>query len=260
MTAERPSLPVITVDGPDVDPRDCIEPGTSGNVTLGWMVIVLGCLVFAASTMGVGLLLLLIAPVVDWFNQKRVRALIHGSGLKVSDKQFPEIHDCVEKFCERLGMPEVPDVYIVEASILNAFAVKFGKRDVILLTDDLVHASIIQQDPSSLAFVLGHELGHIALGHTGRIRTWLRSSLKKLSRLDEYSVDRIGLKLVGRKQIAVEGILLLTVGPHLLPYVNPVAVRDQVNEVAADKYSRKAEKQSTHPLLLHRIRSIMASQ
>lgn len=252
---ERPpgAFPSLEVSGPGIDPKSCIEPGTGLCVALGYLGVSLGIVALALSTMGIGLIALLFAPLINWLNQRKALALIHGSGLQVGPEQFPEIHACVEALWERMGKGECPDVYIIEASVMNAFAVKHGRKNVILLTDDIVHGCMRSGDPRTLAFVLAHELAHAALGHNGSFRSTVRSTYKKLSRLDEYTADRVAMRLMQDRQTAVEGIVLLTVGPHLLPYINYEALDAQVSEVLANKNSVKAEKPLTHPLLLHRL-------
>jgi Zn-dependent protease with chaperone function len=105
----------------------------------------------------------------------------------------------------------------------------------------------------ALAFVLARELAHIALNHNGIFRSWARQHLRKLGRLDEYSCDCVATALVGDRNIVISGLLLLTVGHAVMPYVDAGALVHQANEVAANKFSKKAEKTLTHPLLLNRI-------
>ena len=142
-------------------------------------------------------------------------------------------------------------------NIANAFVVKYGKKNVVLLTDDIIHGCIASGNPKALSFVIGHELGHIALKHNGVLRSWLSKRFKKLSRLDEYSADAVGNALVQDKTIAFNGLLLLTVGYAMMPYVNYETVIAQAQEVASNKYSKKAEKSLTHPLLLNRLYRIL---
>ena len=163
----------------------------------------------------------------------------------------------VNKISERLGISP-PDVYIVESNVLNAFAVKHGKKNVILLTDDIVHGTLVSENTGTLAYILAHEIGHVALGHNGFIRSFIRSKYSALSRLDEYSADSVALSLINNKQDAVAGLIILTVGPHLGKYINGASLATQVKEVASNSYSKKSEKSLSHPLLLNRINKILA--
>lgn len=108
-------------------------------------------------------------------------------------------------------------------------------------------------DNQTLTFILGHEMAHHALGHTGLFRSGLARSFKKLSRLDEFSCDAIAHALVGDKQVSTRAIALLATGPQLYPFLNLGALLQQAQQVVTDKNSKKAERRLTHPLLLHRL-------
>jgi len=81
----------------------------------------------------------------------------------------------------------------------------------VLLTDDMIHGCLASGRPQALAFIIGHELAHIALNHNGVFRSWMAQQMKKLGRLDEYSADAVATALVGDKMVAYHGLLLLTV-------------------------------------------------
>ena len=250
-------LPTINIDGQRLDPTTCIEPGTSLAATIASLPVIFGTLAIAFVTFGIALLVALLSPLWMGYVNRKAMALIKGSGVQIGEDQLPEIYHCVQNFSERLGLKQVPDVYLVEASVINAAAVRFGKRQTILLTDDLIDACLRSHRPNSLAYVIGHELGHIALNHNGDFRSLLRGASKRLARLDEYSCDTVATRLVGDRAIAVSGLIVLATGPQLLPHVNVEALIRQAKEVAADSYSKKAEKLLTHPLLLNRLSRIM---
>jgi Zn-dependent protease with chaperone function len=250
-------FPEINIDGPVINAKDHIAKGTKFTMTVA---VILGIVVFVigtAATAGIMLIFLLIAPIAQILIRKKAMALIHGSGVHISDQQFPEIHECVETFKKRLSIKEEIEVYLVEDNISNAFVVQHGKKNVILLTDDLIHGCLASNNPKALAFVIGHELGHIALNHMGTFRSYLTQYLKGLRRLDEYSADAVALALVEDKKIAFRGLLMLTVGHAMMRYVNLERLVQQTQEVANNKHSRKAERQLTHPLLLNRLNKVV---
>jgi hypothetical protein len=45
--------------------------------------------------------------------------LLLSNGIKVSEKQFPQIFECVKEFSERLGLQAKPDICIVGSNIQN---------------------------------------------------------------------------------------------------------------------------------------------
>lgn len=257
---ETKPLPEMSFPTDDVDAKRHVASGTSFAFTLAAFVVGLLYLVITVGTFGVALIPLLFSPIIAYFANKKAMAIIHGSGICINENQMPQIHDCVVQFCDRLGLQKIPEVYLVEDSVLNAAAVKFGKRDVILLTDDMIHGCLINETKNTLGFVLGHELAHISLGHLGTFRTMLKQAFKKLSRLDEFSADAVAMALVGDKKAAIMGLMILTAGSHIVPYVNAQQLVKQSQEVEQNKYSKKAERALTHPLMLRRIYQLAKSE
>lgn len=251
------AFPSLAVEGGKVIAKDHVEPGTRAAVILGFIVGLIGFALGTLASYGIFLVVALLYPLSAWSQRRKATALIHGSGIRVSEDQFPEIHRCVTELKERLDLRKDVQVYIVESKAINASAMSFGRRNVVLLTNELIHGSLASGHPQSLAFVIGHELAHIALNHTAPLRSWMARSSKKLRRMDEYSADSVATALMGDRTIAFHGVLLLTVGHALLPHVNLASIIRQAQEVAADKYSKKAEKPLTHPLLLNRLQRIL---
>lgn len=251
-------MPAMTFPQEPVTPSAHIAPGTSLYVVLGYFAAAAAVVAVTLSTMGVGLIALIVGPIVAYFRARKTRALIRGSGIQVSADQLPVIHAIVEQYSKRLGLGYVPETFIIEDALANGFAVKLGKRNMILLTDDAVWGALRAKDPRAVGFVIGHELGHIALGHTGSFRSFLRQVFRPLSRADEFSADNIATELVGDERLAVAGLTVLTVGPQLLPFINEEALIRQAHEVCAEKLSKKAEKNQTHPLLLRRIGNVLS--
>jgi Zn-dependent protease with chaperone function len=257
MNVTFPSITIASSVG--VNPKQYVERGTGLAMCGAVFAAIIGTLLGILVSYGILLVVILFYPLIAWYLQKQAMALIHGSGVHVSARQFPEIHQCVEAFKSRLGLRKEVEVYIVEDNVINAFAVKHGKKNVVLLTDDLIHGCIASGQPQALSFVIGHELAHIALNHNSLFLSWMSQHMKRLSRLNEYSADAVAAALVADKHIAFQGLLLLTVGYALLPYVNTESIVQQAQEVAQNKYSKKAELRLTHPLLLNRLSRIMAT-
>ena len=253
------AFPNISVSGDKVNAKDYIEKGTGFHLFLACLVALVGGIFAIAISYGVLLIVLIFYPLFAGYIRKKAMARIHGSGVKVGPSQFPQIHESFLSLKERLSIHKDVHLYIVEDNVLNASAVRYGKDNVILLTDDLIQGCLVSGMPQSLSFIIAHELGHIALNHNGVFRSWLGHAFKKLGRLDEYSCDSVARVLVKDKDCAFHGLLLLTVGWALLPYLNPETLKAQAAEVALNKYSVKAERPLTHPLLLNRIHRILSA-
>ena len=246
-------MPSINSSGGSVNWKPVVEPGTSAHVALGYIVALAAILIGGIFSYGILWIALLFTPLADLLNRKKKIALLRGSAIEVGPHQFPEIYECAVTQAQRLGMSVPPSIFIVEGNLINAAAMRIGGRKVIMLIDDVVDACLRSGDPQTLAFILGHEMAHHALGHTGLIRATLAKYNKKLARLDEFSCDAVANQLVGNPAISARALTTLLTGPQLLKFVNLNQLFTQAGEIVSDNNSVKAERQLTHPLLLRRI-------
>jgi Zn-dependent protease with chaperone function len=84
-------------------------------------------------------------------NEQMIRA-----GAKSS---FASLYKMVERCSAILSLP-VPDVFITSNPVLNAYTVGHRRTCVVL------HSALVEcMSANELAFVIGHELGHIKCGH-----------------------------------------------------------------------------------------------
>jgi Zn-dependent protease with chaperone function len=246
-------FPELLGPGAPVRARDFEVAGTALRRAVAYGFALFGLLVLTLSTMGIGLVALLLAPVIDYFLRRRMLAQIKGTSLEVGPNQLPEVYACVKAYAERLGLKEVPHIYVVEGNVVNAAAQRIGSRHVVHLVDDVVWGALKAGDPNALAFIIAHELAHHALGHTRALRAYLALTYRALGRLDELSCDAVALQLVGDREAAYNGLIMLMVGPQLLPYVNRKQLMAQAEQVAQDRATKKAERAHTHPFVARRL-------
>ena len=84
-----------------------------------------------------------------------------AASITVSEKNFPEINAIVEDCVRALNIRRPHVVVTAEINQLNAFTFGDEQNSHIILTSLLVSAMSLDE----LKFVIGHECGHIAMGH-----------------------------------------------------------------------------------------------
>ena len=142
--------------------------------------------------------LLLLVPGLVVYRQL-TRAGIRGSAVRLSRRQFPDISALKEDFARKLGLQREPEIYLMSGNgALNAFAASTFGYDFVVIHSELF-SNTYEKNKEALAFIIGHELGHLRLGHT---RLWYQLSTayvdrvpllgKFLSRAREFSCDRHG--------------------------------------------------------------------
>jgi len=95
------------------------------------------------------------------FNERAFRLTYLAGAVKVSERQFPHIHELVRDGSYILDLPEVPEVFVVQSPLVNAMALGRDKPFIVITT-----GMVNLYDPEELRWVVGHELGHILSGHT----------------------------------------------------------------------------------------------
>jgi Zn-dependent protease with chaperone function/Tfp pilus assembly protein PilE len=182
-------------------------------------------------------------------------AHVRTNGVRVDARQLPDLHARVAAAAGRLGLAQVPAVYVLQGGgLLNAFATKLlSRRYVILLSDLVDHCA----DPRQLDFVVGHELGHFAAGHLAwnlfllpyRIVPWLGAAYWRAC---EYTCDRCGLAAAGDTEQAMRGLVVLAAGGRIAAQVDLAAFASQRLE-SGGFWSTVLELTSYHPFLCKRV-------
>ncbi len=145
-------------------------------------------------------LLFALAPILIWFVRGRTWGSPRVNGIKISPTQFPQAHRMVVDAAARFGMAKVPDAYVVLGNgQINAFASGHGFRRFVVVYSDLFEIGGEAREPDALAFIIGHEVGHVAAGHTSywrQLGTFAMGYLpfvgSGLSRAQEYTADNYG--------------------------------------------------------------------
>jgi Zn-dependent protease with chaperone function len=204
--------------------------------------------------------LITVAAIYVWISQ----AQKVGDGVKVSAKQFSEIHALAETAANRLSM-KMPAVYIVQSPEFNAIAQGFiGKKSV-----SLYSALVKGMTPTELLWLLGHEFAHIKLGHTNLgVLTNAKTSVPGLSqflnliyqwwsRKCEYSCDRGGLLACRDEKAAISALAKIAIGPELFAEMNIDEFLKQHMDLEQDDVARLSESLISHPYTVRRMKAIV---
>ncbi len=186
---------------------------------LAWLLILLG-------TVGTVLIWLLIAFVIYLFSHSGLIAWLRGTGVRLSEDQFPELYLQYLECCKKLGILNPPEAYILQGDgLVNAFATRFlGRNFVIVLTDTI---DAMRKHPDGINFYFGHELGHIKQGHlTGHFWRmpvlWLPLIGAAYARAQEYTCDMHGRACCDNPESAARALSVLAAGGEKWKTINLV--------------------------------------
>ncbi|HEY9089977.1 MAG TPA: M48 family metallopeptidase [Anaerolineaceae bacterium] len=197
-------------------------------------------------------------------NKAHTQALIAES-TAVTPENAPQLAGLVQDCVARLRPGRV-QVFVTRQRALNAYTFGIEQPFSIVLFSPLLKV----MDGDELRFIIGHEMGHVALGHT-----WLNSLLGGMAgvpttlgmavilvaafrwwnRACEYSADRAGLIACRNPEKAVSALVKLAAGgarsagemKNVLAKIE--AEDDSWVNVAASTFA-------THPMVVHRIEEL----
>lgn len=194
-----------------------------------------------------------------------VRAVMYAqmriSGVRISPTQFPEAYAMLVEAARSAGLRRVPDAYVVLGNgQINAFASGHGHRRFVAIYSDLFEIGGKARNPEALRFIIGHEVGHIAAGHTGYFRLIFTSFFMNipfagttLSRAQEYTADNLGYRLTPRG--GLEAMSVLAAGKYLNREVN---MHEFANRAVYEDgfFTWYANLGQTHPALTWRAHAL----
>ncbi len=141
-------------------------------------------------------------------SEESIRLIHIASSVRVTQNQFPRVHQMLERTVDVFDWPYRPEVFVTQSPFFNAGAYGVDKPFIVL------NSSIVSRlDDSELACVLAHEMGHIMSGHAVyKTLLWMLlnlssklvpagelivmpiiAALREWDRKSELSADRAGL-------------------------------------------------------------------
>ncbi len=210
----------------------------------------------------------LAAAAVVRTSKELMRNQLLGRTVRVSPRQFPQVHALAVECAETLGVA-VPTVYVANSPVINAYT--SGTDDDAFI---VVHSALLDAfEPAELKFVLGHETGHIQNKHVV-YGTVLRVLLDGASvflryaaapaqmplmawyRRAEITCDRAGLLCTRDLAAASRAFLKIAIGSRaLVAQIDLDAFVAQAGEGRVG-VGRMLEAFDTHPYLPKRIEAL----
>jgi len=184
----------------------------------------------------------------------------------VTPETMPRLDQLVRECAARLR-PGQARTYIAPGYILNAYT--FGVTEPRTV---VVYAGMLKvMDEPELKYIVGHELGHIALGHT-----WLNSILGGMAgipspylaaallyfafrwwnRACEYSADRAGVLACGKPAKAISALVKLEAGPSARTQAGLQAAMQHIASEDDDIWQNLEELLASHPMIAKRVEHI----
>ncbi|MEJ6529194.1 M48 family metallopeptidase [Exiguobacterium sp. USCH10] len=223
------------------------------------LMLILGIVLTVASF---GIFLWIIGTIVSLslFTHWIQIGYIRTNGVKVTARQFTELHEMVQRVGADMGIRLLPDVYILQAGgVLNAFATRFFQKNMVILYSDVVELTRTGQT-KEVEFVIAHELAHIRRNHVQKQWVVLLGSIipflgSAYSRACEYTCDRMAAHYIQDFGAAKRALTVLAIGGPLAKEVNEF---DYLYEASRENgfIAKYSELLSTHPTLPKRIASI----
>ena len=221
--------------------------------SLFWVLIVVG-------TFGIALIYVLLGFVLYLFVQSGFIAHIKGNGVEITEKQYPDLHKSLLECCRKLGMQEIPDMYLLRTDFFNALATKFLGRNFIVLFTDVVDA--LDDAPGAIDFYIGHELGHIHRKHL-RWTAFLFPALllpvlgTAYRRAQEYTCDRHGATCCKEEPQICAALAAIAAGNTRWKTLEPASYLAQVPQTSGFWMSFH-ELTNDYPWLTKRMASALA--
>jgi Zn-dependent protease with chaperone function len=230
------------------------------------LLLVIGVLVIGAIT--TFLIIPILAVVLLFFTYTTTQAMhsrLMQTATHVTPQSSPELLAIGTQCANKLGVSGI-QMFVSNSGQRNAYTFGMGKPFSIV-----VYSSLLQvMDADELRFIVGHEMGHVALDHT-----WLNTLLGGMAgvptslglaviltlafrgwnRACEYSADRAGLIACGNLNNAILALVEIVAGD--------IRTQEQYQQALAlieredgSFIGSMTESLASHPMIVKRIREL----
>jgi peptidase M48-like protein/tellurite resistance protein TerB len=197
-------------------------------------------------------------------SKRNRRKLLEGT-IRLTQRMSPWLFKCLARVREALDLPVEIEVFCAQSSEIYAWAVPAEDRGILLV---FANGTLERLEEGELAFVIGHELGHVLFDHLTMAEEVIAkhkslSPLQKMRffawmRYAEVSADRIGMIACADLDIAVRALFKMTSGltdPRFLAHVAD-ACKQYVSLAGESLETYEDDWFATHPYSPFRMRAL----
>ena len=174
---------------------------------------------------------------------------LQGSNFHVTRESCPQLYELVENVAKTLDVDDFPEIYTEWGYAINGYTTGNSDKTMLVLNSGAVDLLTDVQ----LAYVVGHEMGHIKSGHVlyhlmaqlfssaismiplgEALLTPIHYALLYWNRMSEFTADRAALLTCQDKDAAIETIIKMAGAPQ--------KIFDKLNKDAFLKQAEEFEK------------------
>jgi Zn-dependent protease with chaperone function len=231
-----------------------------------FIIVFLVIAITAAATVCGSVLFVPLVVILGYFAGRSKHQDLLSKGQQVTPQTAPEITSLLEVNTSRLQVEPV-NVFLVPSNQLNAYTFGMDSPKAIVLYSSLF--KIMDQD--EIQFILGHEMGHVKLGHT-----WLNTlvggiagipspmgaavimelAFRWWNRACEYSADRAGVLACGKPNKAISALVKLEAGSAARTQAGMQSAIQYIEREDDDIMHNLEELIASHPMIAKRINEI----
>lgn len=185
-------------------------------------------------------------------------ARVRGRGLKVTPTQYGPLHARFHDHCRKLGVAEPPHLYVSEAIDEPAHSHSAWHREYVVVGTDYLESDLHALE-DVWSFLMGRELGRLALGH---VRWWDELLLAYINRLPwvrrplrharAFSIDAIAAFV---EPEGVRALVIEASGRRVIPSTNIVEQIRYARSVGGF-WAQLADLTDERPLVAIRMRKL----
>jgi Zn-dependent protease with chaperone function len=237
-------------------------------IVLGLTLLLVGLVIAisALATVCTSLVFVLLVVVWAYFSSRSHHQNLVRAAYPVTDSNTPRLLRLFQESADRIK-PGPLQAFVVPSRQLNAYTFGLDDPKVVVLYSALLDV----MDADELRFIIGHEMGHIALGHTrlnslvGGLAGIPSNSLASAvlvtvflwwNRTCELSADRAGLLATGKPEKAITALIKLVAGPTGKTARGLELAYRKIDAEDDTLLGSLQETFASHPMLIRRINAL----